>query len=143
MAGAFIFREIEKDAVKDVTINVTNARNATAFNILYITLMDNTFNELLWKKRVGNEFLAYAEVVTQAVRNGYDGSDDPEDKSWSFPIGFLYSLTVITTIGKSNFLIYNCSTRMVYNRTKVVFSQRKFLMKYNNSTMFKARLQTY
>jgi len=38
-----------------------------------------------------------------AIKNGYDGV---EENKWTFAGAFLYSLTVITTIGESRFYIY-------------------------------------
>ncbi|KAF2900338.1 hypothetical protein ILUMI_05848 [Ignelater luminosus] len=99
VAGAFIFGEIEKTPEKEVKINVSIARNNTVFNIWSVTMENNKFNETNWKDRVNEELLNYAEVFTRAIRNGYDGTDNLEvSQSWSFPNGFLYSLTVITTI---------------------------------------------
>lgn len=54
---------------------------------------------------VGKEILEYQTNIIRAVRNGYDGIDDDEESmKWRFPGAFLYSLTVITTIGESNLL---------------------------------------
>lgn len=53
---------------------------------------------------VANELLEYQRNISKAVKNGYDGIDDPEEsKQWRFSGAFLYSLTVITTIGKMNY----------------------------------------
>lgn len=45
----------------------------------------------------------YQNIMVNFTRKGYDGKDDSDDSSaqWSFAGAFLYSLTVITTIGKS------------------------------------------
>lgn len=65
----------------------------------------NTFNETYWKSIVSKEMEAYQHKIVKSIIAGFDGSDTVEEsKQWSFPGAFLYSLTVITTIGKSKFV---------------------------------------
>jgi len=40
---------------------------------------------------------SYQKTVVSAIKNGYDGV---EENKWTFAGAFLYSLTVITTIGE-------------------------------------------
>lgn len=61
------------------------------------------FSEKLWKAKVRDILENYQRMVVNATRNGYDGV---EENKWTFAGAFLYSLTVITTIGESRLYIY-------------------------------------
>lgn len=61
------------------------------------------FSEKLWKDKVKVILKNYQIHVVSAIRDGYDGV---EENKWTFAGAFLYSLTVITTIGESPFHIY-------------------------------------
>lgn len=47
--------------------------------------------------RLREELHLYQKKIVQAARHGWDG--DRASRHWSFSSAFLYSLTVITTIG--------------------------------------------
>ena len=50
---------------------------------------------------MSTELLAYQEQIVIALQEGYDGVDYENDThTWPFSGAFLYSLTVITTIGE-------------------------------------------
>ena len=54
-----------------------------------------------WKENVSKELLDYQEQIVFALQEGYDGKDYlNETYDWPFSGAFLYSLTVITTIGE-------------------------------------------
>ena len=54
-----------------------------------------------WKENVSTELLAYQDEIVIALNEGYDGKDYVnETHAWPFSGAFLYSLTVITTIGE-------------------------------------------
>lgn len=57
------------------------------------------FSEKLWKAKVRDVLENYQKKVVTAVKDGYDGM---EENKWTFAGAFLYSLTVITTIGESH-----------------------------------------
>lgn len=105
VAGAFIFIHIEGDAEDQLRGTISMQRNTKADRIWNITNFTNIFpeNEMLWRSSVMRELEEYQVTITQAVRNGFDGRNTIEsNKLWSFPGAFLYSLTVITTIGYGN-----------------------------------------
>ncbi|XP_044738473.1 TWiK family of potassium channels protein 18 [Chrysoperla carnea] len=101
IAGAFIFMAIEGESSKQRTYDVIKMRNATAARLWKLTDTTNTLNESFWKSVVKTEMEDYQEHIVNAIRLGYDGADE-DSKQWSFSGAFLYSLTVITTIGYGN-----------------------------------------
>lgn len=61
-------------------------------------MQENVFSEKLWKAKVRDILETYQKKMVTAIKNGYDGM---EENKWTFAGAFLYSLTVITTIGES------------------------------------------
>lgn len=55
------------------------------------------FSEKLWKAKVRDILENYQKRVVSAAKSGYNGM---EENKWTFAGAFLYSLTVITTIGE-------------------------------------------
>lgn len=66
-------------------------------------IQENVFSEKVWKAKVRDILEAYQEKVVSAIKSGYDGV---EENKWTFAGAFLYSLTVITTIGESRSLSF-------------------------------------
>ncbi|EFA08415.2 TWiK family of potassium channels protein 7-like Protein [Tribolium castaneum] len=100
IAGAFIFRFVEKKYQMQVRLDVLRIRNETVSKFWNKTLEMNTFAEADYKKLLLEELLIYQKRMVKFIQRGYDG-ENYSDK-WSFAGAFLYSLTVITTIGYGN-----------------------------------------
>ncbi|XP_076160410.1 TWiK family of potassium channels protein 18 [Ptiloglossa arizonensis] len=100
IAGAFLFTHIEGRNSLDVAGDVIRLRNMTAATLWELTSKENVFSERIWKAKVRAILENYQRKMVTAIKNGYDGVD--ENKRWSFAGAFLYSLTVITTIGYGN-----------------------------------------
>ncbi|XP_011867483.1 PREDICTED: potassium channel subfamily K member 16 [Vollenhovia emeryi] len=99
IAGAFLFTHIEGRTSLDVASDVIKLRNLTAATLWELTSKENVFSEKLWKAKVRDILENYQKKVVSAIKNGYDGV---EENKWTFAGAFLYSLTVITTIGYGN-----------------------------------------
>ncbi|CAK1590633.1 unnamed protein product [Parnassius mnemosyne] len=98
VAGAFMFQAIEGASEIERVHNMTLERNYTAQYLWQnVTLALNLFNETALKHSIGIELNKYQSKIVTAVRNGWDGGRS--SRQWSFSSAFLYSLTVITTIG--------------------------------------------
>jgi hypothetical protein len=54
---------------------------------------------IVFSNRVGAEIKIHQDNLVQTARKGFQGEIDGEDQ-WTFAGSFLYSLTVITTIGE-------------------------------------------
>ncbi|XP_066584788.1 potassium channel subfamily K member 18 isoform X5 [Prorops nasuta] len=104
IAGAFLFTYIETDSdaipSNNPTLNVHELRNLAATTLWELTSKENVFSEKAWKRKVTEILEKYQEKMVIAINEGYDGVDTV--KQWTFPEAFLYSLTVITTIGYGN-----------------------------------------
>ncbi|XP_070154074.1 TWiK family of potassium channels protein 18 [Polyergus mexicanus] len=98
IAGAFLFGHIEGKTNPDIADEFIRCRNLTAATLWELTSKENVFSEKLWKAKVRDILENYQKKVVSAVKNGYDGVED----KWGFAGAFLYSLTVITTIGYGN-----------------------------------------
>ncbi|KAH8394651.1 hypothetical protein KR222_000868, partial [Zaprionus bogoriensis] len=104
IGGAFIFQAIEifeYEKLKTNTSHRSIAKNVTAncLNRIWELTAENIsfFDRQAYRNRVNDVLLLYQRDV---VKTHLDGPD--VDHQWSFSGAFLYSLTVITTIGYGN-----------------------------------------
>nr|CAD7427638.1 unnamed protein product [Timema monikensis] len=122
ITGAFIFIFIEKKEVSEGNIIVMKLRNETVDFLWNLTYVLNVFDEPHWKTAVSLKLMDYQEEVVKAISKGFDGSDNNLGSSqWSFSGAFLYSLTVITTIGRIGVI----DTHADYDSFGVNLVQRK------------------
>ncbi|XP_032527599.2 potassium channel subfamily K member 15 [Danaus plexippus] len=98
IAGAFMFQAIEGASEMERVNNMTRERDITAQYLWQnATLTFNMFNETALKESINEELTRYQATIVRAARGGWDGGRS--SRQWSFSSAFLYSLTVITTIG--------------------------------------------
>ncbi|XP_072934704.1 potassium channel subfamily K member 15 [Epargyreus clarus] len=98
IAGAFTFQAIEGAGEIERVHHMARERDNTAQHLWQnVTLALNLFNETALKDRISFELHQYQRKIVRAVRRGWDGGRS--SRQWSFSSAFLYSLTVITTIG--------------------------------------------
>uniref|UniRef100_A0A182NN88 Potassium channel domain-containing protein n=1 Tax=Anopheles dirus TaxID=7168 RepID=A0A182NN88_9DIPT len=105
IAGAFMFIAIEGNEALERFAQIPFKRNETAMRLWQISCCEvNVFNKSVFEEKVGNEIRAYQEKIVLWARRGWQGSDITleSETPWSFSGAFLYSLTVITTIGYGN-----------------------------------------
>ncbi|XP_015524425.1 potassium channel subfamily K member 16 [Neodiprion lecontei] len=95
VAGAAIFYYIEGEMCQK-TLNVT--RNEIADKLWNYTSRVNIFSEQQWKLQVDIMLKEYQKDVVKEAKNGYK----VKSMEWTYAGAFLYSLTVITTIGYGN-----------------------------------------
>lgn len=94
--GSLLFEEIEKTAHKETQDKALQDRLDTAMNLWEITCCSlKTFNRAEYEMAVDEHLKDFQTKVTDRQRKGVDSE-------WTFSGGFLYSLTVITTIGYGN-----------------------------------------
>lgn len=109
------FQAIEKDAWKHVSVEWE--RNRTVDNLWNITHYYNNLDFVSWNHSSSAEVKRYQRYMIKSIVRGYAGNDDPDSYDpWSFEGGFLYSLTVITTIGKIIRCIYKIVKRTTERR---------------------------
>ncbi|CAH1129869.1 unnamed protein product [Ceutorhynchus assimilis] len=106
IAGSFIFQFLERGKLIEVHVNAIGNRTLFARKLWNLT-MDLNVNVKLREKEyralMDRELIEFQKIFVNLTRKGFDGSDDIKgEKSWSFAGAFLFSLTVITTIGYGN-----------------------------------------
>jgi len=81
-------------------IKVNVLRNQTLEDLWKITTTYNVFIKESWLSTTRQRVQSFQnELIKRIKEDGYDGS---EDGSWTFSGAFLFSLTIITTIGYGN-----------------------------------------
>nr|CAH7766888.1 unnamed protein product [Callosobruchus chinensis] len=105
IAGSFIFMTIEGRHVQKMKLEVIGNRTLYAQKLWNITMQLNAkvMSKEDFHRRIADELFQYQKIVVNFTRRGYDGTDELNcTAQWSFAGAFLYSLTVITTIGYGN-----------------------------------------
>ncbi|KAH9376315.1 hypothetical protein HPB48_021707 [Haemaphysalis longicornis] len=99
--GAFAFRALEAPYEVEKASQVIAMRRDTVARLWEITDRLNVLYKENWTAAVSHEILDFQARLIAAVKDGYDGKEiGTGGQQWSFSGAFLYSLTVITTIGE-------------------------------------------
>lgn len=118
--GAYLFRALEAPHERHRATQVLAMRNLTVAKLWNITDKFNVLYKENWTALVSKEMAIFQQQLLAAVREGYDGQDaatqrpaspnqpqqpsppsqPPQHQQWTFSGAFLYSLTLITTIGE-------------------------------------------
>lgn len=99
--GAFLFSKIEgsdSDGTK-VVLDAEDLRNKTIERLWNVTVALNVLDESTWRNNVSGIVKSYQMEVVELVGEGWTGENTTIPDKWTPEGGFLYSLTVITTIG--------------------------------------------
>lgn len=99
ITGALIFKEIEGKKSPLDTLCAENIRNETIEQLWNITMAHNVLDQTKWKEAVNTTVQQYQGKIVDLVMRGWLGNDTTVQDKWTLAGGFLYSLTVITTIG--------------------------------------------
>ena len=100
LIGAVMFQSLEGEEEAKIRFGVGKYRKEILVNKLWkITEKYNTLHHKNWTIEVSSLIKEYQERIILEAGKGYDGSDIPVFK-WTFTGALLYSITVITTIGK-------------------------------------------
>ena len=119
IGGAFMFRAIESPFEVQTTNQVNELRNRTIINLwniskysitvvegrkilLIIAYNNNVLYYDKWKLSIAEEIKVFQRELLKAIKDGYEGRHREGQEQWSFSGAFLFSLTVISTIGNNN-----------------------------------------
>jgi len=102
-AYAFVALEASTELANRSDYGVSALRAATAARLWRITRRLNVLHPDDWIAEVRWEVRRFQAGVVSAAGDGYSGQDVPDIK-WTFSGSLLYSITVITTIGKGHFV---------------------------------------
>ncbi|UYV61332.1 hypothetical protein LAZ67_1004422 [Cordylochernes scorpioides] len=99
--GALAFRQLESRSEQESGYHLKALRRDTVAKLWNITMNLNVLYPKNWTEMVSIEIQRFQSEVIARVKDGYDGKELSESSGqWSFSGAFLYSLTVITTIGE-------------------------------------------
>ncbi|UXI14637.1 Potassium channel subfamily K member 18 [Sarcoptes scabiei] len=102
VVGAFMFRAIESPFEVQTAKQVNELRDRTVLKLWNITLHNNILFYEKWKLLVSNEIRFFQKGLLRSIKDGYEGQQSVGREQWSFSGAFLFSLTVISTIGYGN-----------------------------------------
>ncbi|XP_065301897.1 TWiK family of potassium channels protein 7-like [Dermacentor albipictus] len=100
--GAFAFRALEGPYEVRKASQVRALREQTVSRLWDVTAALNVLYKDNWTAAVNEHIREFQLRLVAAVKDGYDGKESGREQQWSFSGAFLYSLTVITTIGYGN-----------------------------------------
>lgn len=106
LLGAFTFEFLESGHELNKRRRITSIRQDCAGQLWNLTYNLNVLHEKNWTTDAVSRLKAFELEIVKAVKTeGYDGYDVHQDLQWSFSGALLYSITVITTIGKRSMII--------------------------------------
>ena len=114
--GAFTFQQIEGPEELKISYQVSEYRKQVVQKLWHITAKYNVLEYEKWKSESEEIVEQFQFHIVQEADNGYDGSDGHPNQ-WTFSGSLLYSITVITTIGKIfSFLMISFQICQMYIR---------------------------
>lgn len=109
--GGFLFKSIEgsyeEEKAKNKTLiyDVVNMRTDTLVNEIWnMTKFEKVFHEKNYTNKLKAKLVDYQKNLTEAIKDGYKGNSNHSITKWTYPNSILYSVTIVTTIGKLFFL---------------------------------------
>lgn len=100
VVGALTFRALEAP-YETVTRKSVRQLRENMINELWDTTLElNVLYQDNWTAIASAKLKEFQKHLIQKVKEGYDGKEEEGRNQWSFSGAFLYSLTVITTIGE-------------------------------------------
>lgn len=103
--GAFAFQALEAENEDKKADEVMARRMETVKKLWVITDQLNVLYKENWTRQVTEEVKRFQADLVHAIKEGYDGKDG-SGTQWTFSGAFLYSLTVITTIGEYHIIFF-------------------------------------
>lgn len=97
--GALAFQALEAPFEEKKVDEVMRKRTDTVKRLWAITDQLNVLYKENWTRQVTEEVKRFQSDLVNAIKEGYDGKEGSSTQ-WTFSGAFLYSLTVITTIGE-------------------------------------------
>ena len=107
--GGFVFMSLEASHEKLEREGVDLTRRSKVERLWNITEYSLILGKKNWTHEVDKVLKEFQTEIFEATKlRGWDGQSEDADAQWSFPNSLLYSITVITTIGKMVwfFLLY-------------------------------------
>ena len=105
--GGFIFMKLEAPNEVILKSNVQMSRKWHVDLLWNLTYKLNIFYPDNWTKMADEIMENYTREVYIATKNkGWDGKDGESELQWTFAGALLYSITVITTIGRATPYFY-------------------------------------
>ena len=103
--GGFIFQKIEgKDELAE-NFEILSKTDNLIFEIWNMSKYEILFHEVNFTHKIRDKVTLYQRHLVDAVQKGYKGEDGQVEGKWTYPGSILYSITIITTIGKFIFKI--------------------------------------
>ncbi|KAH9501844.1 two pore domain potassium channel [Dermatophagoides farinae] len=102
VGGAFMFRAIESPFEVQTVKQVNELRNKIILNLWNITYNTNILYHEKWNVQVTDTIKLFQRELLKSIKDGYEGQQSEGREQWSFSGAFLFSLTVISTIGYGN-----------------------------------------
>lgn len=98
--GAVTFESLEKDFELAVKKNITYMRNNVTEDLWVLTHQMPVLHLENWTANVTSRLKIFEnDLVSAMKKGGWDGSEDPAVRQWTFAGALFYSIIVITTIG--------------------------------------------
>lgn len=100
--GGWLFSELEVgEEIRQKSI-IGKIRSKHLDELWDATLELNLFHKDAWMKIAEDSFIAFQTEIYSAVKkDGWDGTESGDDIQWTFTGALLFSVTTITTIGRS------------------------------------------